>query len=470
MNIKTRFAPSPTGNLHLGNIRTALYSWLFSRKFNGKFLLRIEDTDLTRSSEKSKKNIIKTLKWLNLIWDEGPYYQSKRLEYYNDIIEEMIVKNLAYRCYCSLERLNVLRANQISVGKKPKYDGNCRNISRTFQNRPHVVRFKNPKEGSVVVKDLVRGDIVFCNSELDDFILRRENGIPTYNFCTPIDDNKMDITHVIRGEEHINNTPKQINFLHAIGLKAPEYIHVAPILNQEGKKISKREDKLYGIESYQKKGFLPEAILNYLLRLGWSYGNLEIFSIEDMINYFSLKSIGKSPSMLNQKKMLWMNEYYIKSLPEFYIVQHLKTFSESQKNLLKQKIDLNKVAKLFKNRCQTLLEMIECSLPLFQEKNEFESIIPTYSSKAFLKLLYKFQKKISDLTDWNIISINSIILSLSKKFQIDVKEVYMFLRFVLTGKNQSPKISLVIYEIGKKITISKINYYFQYIYQKMIKK
>ncbi|ARC53179.1 glutamate--tRNA ligase [Candidatus Riesia pediculischaeffi] len=448
-NIKTRFAPSPTGNLHLGNVRTALYSWLFSRKFNGKFVLRIEDTDLSRSSEESKKDILDIMKWLKLNWDEGPYYQSQRIEYYNNVIEDMISKNLAYRCYCSRERLNALRKKQIGTGEKPKYDGNCRNvISYVLKNRPHVVRFRNP-DLSVVVKDLIRGKIIFHNSELDDFIIRRENGIPTYNFCASIDDHEMGITHIIRGEEHISNTPKQINFLRSIGANIPDYIHISSILNHDGKKISKREDKIYGVKFYKKQGFLPEAILNYLLRLGWSYGDIEIFNIQDMKKYFSIESIGRSPSMLNYKKMLWINRCYIRSLSNSKIMRYLEDFYIAQEKLLHRKNILEKVVRLFKDRCNTLYEMIELSEFLFHKKIKFQKIEPIYFSKTFLNILDTFKKEISKISNWKISNIHSTILDLSKKFKIDIKKIYMLLRIVLTGKNQSPEISFVIHEIGK---------------------
>src|SRR5579871_3203601 len=279
ISVRTRFAPSPTGYLHIGGARTALYSWLYARKKDGVFILRIEDTDLERSTPESVQAILDAMDWLKLQYDEGPFYQTKRFDRYREVIAEMERAGTAYRCYCSKERLEKLRAEQISKKEKPRYDGHCRDLS-VPESGPYVVRFKNPREGVVEFEDLVRGKLVFANAELDDLIIARTDGTPTYNFTVVVDDWDMKITHVIRGDDHINNTPRQINILTALGANLPQYAHVPMILGSDGKRLSKRHGAV-GVQQYQEDGFLPEALLNYLARLGWSHGDQEIFSIEE---------------------------------------------------------------------------------------------------------------------------------------------------------------------------------------------
>ena len=271
--VKTRFAPSPTGFLHIGGARTALYSWLYARHNGGKFVLRIEDTDRVRSTKEATDAIIESMKWLGLDWDEGPYYQTKRFDRYNAVIDDMLAKGLAYKCYCTKERIDALREEQQKKGEKPRYDGHCRDDhSEHSPDEPYVVRFKNPTEGTVKFHDLIRGDIEVANSELDDLIIRRSDGTPTYNFCVVIDDADMGITHVIRGEDHINNTPRQINIYKALGLPVPEFAHVSMILGDDGTKLSKRHGAV-GVMQYRDDGYLPEALINYLVRLGWGHGD-----------------------------------------------------------------------------------------------------------------------------------------------------------------------------------------------------
>ncbi|KJG88385.1 glutamyl-tRNA ligase, partial [Yersinia pestis subsp. microtus bv. Ulegeica] len=309
MKIKTRFAPSPTGYLHVGGARTALYSWLFSRHLGGEFVLRIEDTDLGRSTQEAIDAIMDGMNWLNLDWDEGPYFQTKRFDRYNAVIDQMLDAGTAYRCYCSKERLEALREAQMANGEKPRYDGHCRDSQCTHgADEPSVVRFRNPQEGSVIFDDKIRGPIEFSNQELDDLIIRRTDGSPTYNFCVVIDDWDMEITHVIRGEDHINNTPRQINILKALGAPVPEYAHVSMILGDDGKKLSKRHGAV-GVMQYRDDGYLPEALLNYLVRLGWSHGDQEIFSIEEMTQLFTLDAVSKSASAFNTEKLQWLNHH-----------------------------------------------------------------------------------------------------------------------------------------------------------------
>src|SRR5579872_6140976 len=310
MTVITRFAPSPTGYLHIGGARTALYCWLYSRKTRGKFILRIEDTDLERSTEASVQAILDGMAWLNLSYDEGPYYQTKRFDRYKEVIAKLLQEGKAYRCYCSKERLENLRNEQMTNKEKPRYDGFCRDR----QDQPegnYVVRFKNPLDGTVEFEDLIRGKLSFSNQELDDLIIARSDGTPTYNFTVVVDDLDMKITHVIRGDDHINNTPRQINILRALGGTPPFYAHVPMILGSDGKRLSNRHDAV-SVLQYREEGFLPEALLNYLARLGWSHGDQEIFSIDELIQYFDIKDINRSPAAFNPEKLLWLNQHYIK--------------------------------------------------------------------------------------------------------------------------------------------------------------
>jgi glutamyl-tRNA synthetase len=308
MTVITRFAPSPTGYLHVGGARTALYCWLYARKTQGKFILRIEDTDIERSTPESVQAILDAMAWLNLSYDEGPYYQTKRFDRYKEVIATLLKEDKAYRCYCSKARLAEVRAQQIKDKKKPRYDGFCRYRLEPAEGGPHVIRFRNPPMGDVEFDDLIRGKVSFNNRELDDLIIARTDGAPTYNFTAVIDDWDMKITHVIRGDDHINNTPRQINILRALGATPPLYAHVPIILGSDGKRLSKRHGAV-SVMQYREEGFLPEALLNYLVRLGWSHGDQEVFSIQEMIEYFEIQGINNSPAAFNPQKLLWLNQH-----------------------------------------------------------------------------------------------------------------------------------------------------------------
>ena len=313
--VKTRFAPSPTGYLHVGGARTALFSWLYARHCGGQFVLRIEDTDRERSTQPAIDAILESMQWLDLSWDEGPYYQTKRFDRYKEVIDELIAKGHAYKCYCSKERLEAMREEQMKEGKKPRYDGHCRHDETQHSaDEPYVVRFRNPDTGTVAFDDMVKGHIEFQNSELDDFIIQRSDGTPTYNFCVVVDDFDMGITHVIRGDDHVNNTPRQINLYKAMGAAVPVFGHLAMILGDDGTKLSKRHGAV-SVMQYREDGYLPEALLNYLVRLGWSHGDQELFSREQMIELFTPEAITKSASSFNTKKLNWINAQYIKTLP-----------------------------------------------------------------------------------------------------------------------------------------------------------
>lgn len=373
MKIKTRFAPSPTGYLHVGGARTALYSWLFARHNKGEFVLRIEDTDLERSTPEAIEAIMDGMNWLNLEWDEGPYFQTKRFDRYNAVIDEMLVAGTAYKCYCSKERLDELREAQMANGEKPRYDGRCRHDhSEHAADEPCVVRFANPQEGSVIFDDQIRGPIEFSNQELDDLIIRRTDGSPTYNFCVVVDDWDMEITHVVRGEDHINNTPRQINILKALNAPVPVYAHVSMINGDDGKKLSKRHGAV-SVMQYRDDGYLPEALLNYLVRLGWAHGDQEIFSREEMIELFSLSSVSKSASAFNTDKLLWLNHHYINTMQPEYVATYLQWHIEQAKIDTRTGPELADLVKLLGERCKTLKEIAESCRYFYEEFDEFDA-------------------------------------------------------------------------------------------------
>lgn len=373
MKIKTRFAPSPTGYLHVGGARATLYSWLFARNHGGEFVLRIEDTDLERSTPEAIEAIMDGMNWLSLEWDEGPYYQTKRFDRYNAVIDQMLEEGTAYKCYCSKERLEALREEQMAKGEKPRYDGRCRHSHEHHaDDEPCVVRFANPQEGSVVFDDQIRGPIEFSNQELDDLIIRRTDGSPTYNFCVVVDDWDMEITHVIRGEDHINNTPRQINILKALKAPVPVYAHVSMINGDDGKKLSKRHGAV-SVMQYRDDGYLPEALLNYLVRLGWSHGDQEIFTREEMIKYFTLNAVSKSASAFNTDKLLWLNHHYINALPPEYVATHLQWHIEQENIDTRNGPQLADLVKLLGERCKTLKEMAQSCRYFYEDFAEFDA-------------------------------------------------------------------------------------------------
>ncbi|VFP87858.1 Glutamate--tRNA ligase [Buchnera aphidicola (Cinara piceae)] len=465
MKIKTRFSPSPTGQLHIGSLRTALYSWLFARKNNGSFILRIEDTDIKRVNNDSIKDILYGLNYLGLFWDEGPFYQSNRLKIYKDIILFMLKKNIAYKCYCSQERLDKLRKNQILNKEKPKYDRKCRykNFLIKKSNIPYVVRFKNPTSGLVEFTDMVRGKICVSNNELDDLILQRSNGMPTYNFCVVIDDWKMDITHVIRGEDHINNTPRQINLFNALNARIPVYAHVSMILDIQGKKLSKRNHSM-SINNYIHKGFIPEAILNYILRLGWSYKDKEIFTISEMKNLFNFQSLSKSSSIINDQKLLWLNHYHLNNLPFEKVYQYFMMYIQIKKISLDKNINIKGLIKDFVCHHKTFDEFALSYSYFYQDINIPKIIdIHLYCNDCNIKILNFLYKKFFLLTQWNISNILSLIKESVLKFNVSFKHIAVLIRIGIAGKKNTPNISSIILYIGKNKFLSRINNLIKYM-------
>ncbi|QJC37562.1 glutamate--tRNA ligase [Enterobacteriaceae endosymbiont of Donacia bicoloricornis] len=459
MKIITRFAPSPTGYLHIGNIRTALYSWLFAKKNKGQFILRIENTDFKRSKKIFIKNIINTLKWLNIDWDKGPFLQSERMVRYNNIINIMLNEGKAYKCFCSKEELEQNKQKQILNKEKIKYNGKCRN--KKLKNNiqlPYTVRLRVPKKNTCATFiDTIRGQIIVDNNELDDFIIRRSDGIPTYNFCVVIDDWDMKITHVIRGEEHINNTPKQIHIINAIGAYIPIYTHVSIIKDKSGKKISKRDGN-FNILKYKENGYLPIALLNYILRLGWSYGNKEIFSLEEMQKLFNLKNLSKSSSIFDINKLNWFNKYYLSKFSENDIIDYLKKFCTKNSININNGPKLKNLYQIFHKRCNTLKEINNLCFIFYKNPNyQNNLLIRNYLNIDTKIILEIFKKKIIHIKIWSIESINNIFKKILLKLNISYKKAAMTLRLAITGIKNTPPINYIIYLMGREKIIYHIN-------------
>src|ERR1700688_3761930 len=379
MTVVTRFAPSPTGMLHLGGVRTALFSWLYARRTGGKFILRVEDTDRERSTDEAVRVILDGMTWLGLGADEGPYFQSQRLDRYREVIAEMLKAGSAYHCYCTKEELDALREQQIARKEKPRYTGICRERTAPRAGVSPVVRFRNPLTGAVVVQDLVHGPVTFQNTELDDLIIARSDGTPTYNFCVVVDDRDMGVTHVIRGDDHLNNTPRQMNMLEALGRRPPVYAHLPMILGPDGAKLSKRHGAV-SVLQYEEEGYLPDALLNYLVRLGWSHGDQEVFTREEMIAAFDIKDVNKSASAFNPEKLLWLNQQHMMRAPAGTLAAGLRSQLAALGAVVEDDRLLEGVANAQRERARTLNEMAQNSLFFFCD-------IEAYDDKAASKNL-----------------------------------------------------------------------------------
>ncbi len=465
MTIRTRFAPSPTGYLHVGGARTALYSWLYARKHGGKFVLRIEDTDLERSTAESVNAILEGMTWLGLEYDEGPFYQTDRFARYNEVIETLLAEGKAYRCSCSKERLDALREEQMARKEKPRYDGHCRNRD-VSPDAPHVIRFRNPVEGEVVIDDIIRGRIVVSNRELDDLILRRSDGSPTYNLTVVVDDWDMGITHVIRGDDHINNTPRQINILRALGAPIPKYAHVPMILGEDGSRLSKRHGATSVME-YRNLGYLPEALLNYLVRLGWSHGDQEIFSLDEMIEYFELENVNRAPSTFNPEKLLWLNQQYIMKDDPARIAHLLSPHMGDRGVDPAEGPDLVEVVRLLQERASTLVEMADQALFFYRD---FEDYDPK-AAKAHLRpaardALERLRAALAGLDDWTPEAIQHAIEQVAEALGVKLGKVGMPLRVAVSGRGASPSNDQTLALLGREKTLQRIDRALDFIRQR----
>ena len=456
MTIKTRFAPSPTGYLHVGGARTALFSWLYARKHGGKFVLRIEDTDLERSTQESVNAILEGMTWLGLEYDEGPFYQTHRFERYNEVIGLLLDKGLAYRCNCSKERLSDLRERQMANKEKPRYDGHCRDLD-IDPDEPHVIRFRNPLDGDVEIGDLVRGRVVVGNTELDDLVIRRTDGSPTYNLTVVVDDHDMGITHVIRGDDHLNNTPRQINMLNALDWDVPHYAHVPMILGDDGSRLSKRHGAV-SVMQYLQEGFLPEALLNYLVRLGWSHGDQELFSLDEMIRLFELDGVNRAPSTFNTEKLRWLNQQYLKSTDPDRIAHLLSSHLGDLGIDPTEGPELTTVIEAQRERATTLVELAEISAFYYREFDQFDE---KAAKKAFkpgaIEALEAVSAKLAALTVWEREPIHTLIEATVKELDVGFGKVAMPLRTAVTGGAPSPDLDLTVFLVGKEATLRRID-------------
>lgn len=462
--IKTRFAPSPTGVLHVGGARTALFCWLYSKKVDGRFVLRIEDTDLERSTPESVQAILDAMQWLGLDYDEGPYYQTQRFARYIEVINQLIEQGHAYYCECSRERLDDLREQQMAAKQKPRYDGCCRELGlQADSDKPMVVRFKNPQQGVVSFHDHVKGEISVSNSELDDLIIARSDGSPTYNLSVVVDDMDMDITHVLRGDDHVNNTPRQINILNALAAPVPEYAHVPMILGDDGKRLSKRHGAV-GVMEYFAAGYLPEALLNYLVRLGWSHGDQEIFTLQEMIDNFSLDGLNKSASSFNTDKLKWVNQQYLMSSPLDRIVQLVRQRLDLLELVYDDDFEFATVVDLYRQRVFTINELVDSILYCFQDFTAYdEKAAQKVLKPAALEPLQRLLDLLAELDSWDAVSIHDVVAKVTAELEVGMGKVGQPLRVAVTGGSFSPPIDQTVELLGKERSINRIQRAIEFI-------
>ncbi|MCB2264245.1 MAG: glutamate--tRNA ligase [Candidatus Thiosymbion ectosymbiont of Robbea hypermnestra] len=458
MTIRTRFAPSPTGYLHVGGARTALFSYLFARRHGGVFVLRIEDTDRERSTADSVNAILEGMTWLGLEYDEGPLYQTERLGRYNQVIDALIDKGLAYRCDCSPERLDTLRREQLAGKDKPRYDGHCRHRD-LGPDRPHVVRFRNPDAGPVVVEDLIRGRVVFDNEELDDLIIRRSDGSPTYNLTVVVDDWDMGITHVIRGDDHLNNTPRQINILRALNQEPPRYAHVPMILGADGARLSKRHGAV-SVVAYRDQGYLPEALLNYLARLGWSHGDRELFSLDELVELFDIDQVNKAAAGFDTDKLAWLNQHYIQHGDPRRIAHLLSPHMGRLGIDPAPAPDLAEVVVAQQARAKTLVELAVISAFVYRDCDDYEeTAAKRHLRPAARGVLERLREEFEllALDDWEPVTLAHTVEQVAREAEIKLGKVAQPLRVALVGRAASPGIDVTLHLVGKTATLRRID-------------
>lgn len=455
MEIRTRFAPSPTGYLHIGGARTALFNWLFARRHGGKFILRVEDTDVARSTAESTQAILDGMEWLGLNWDEGPYFQSKRFNLYREHTNKLLTAGTAYKCYCTPEELEQRRKQALAHGKPPKYDGRCRNI-KTEQSKPFAIRFKI-SPGSTLVKDTIKGDVAFDNNEIEDMIILRSDGTPTYNLCVVVDDATMKITHVIRGDDHLNNTPKQILLYEAFGYPVPEFAHLPMILGSDKTRLSKRHGAT-SVIAYKEMGYLPHALVNYLARLGWSHGDQEIFSIKELTEKFSLEDVGKSSGVFNPEKLLWLNHHYIKQARPDELAKLLapflkaKGYADAAAHPL-----LPDIVKTVQERSRTLVEMADAAELYFREDIVYEEkAAQKFLTQDMIEIFETLLSKLENISVFTHQTIESVFNSIMNDKGVKLGKIAQPVRVALTGGTVSPGIFEVIEIFGKEKTIARL--------------
>jgi len=458
MTIRTRFAPSPTGYLHVGGARTALFSWLHARKHGGNFILRIEDTDLERSTAESVDAILQGMTWLGLEYDEGPFFQTHRFPRYQEVIRQMLKEGKAYHCYCTKERLEALRAEQMARKEKPRYDGKCRHgVANPPQDIPPVVRFKNPPDGVTVVEDLIRGRVAFQNAELDDLIIARSDGTPTYNFTVVVDDMDMQVSHVIRGDDHLNNTPRQLNMLKALGVAPPVYAHVPMILGADGARLSKRHGAV-SVMQYRDDGYLPEALLNYLVRLGWSHGDQEVFAIDEMVKLFDITQVHSSAAAFNPEKLLWLNQHYIKTGDPAHVAHHLSY------HLGKLGVDPStgpdpvELVKVQRERAKTLVEMAQNSVFFYREPETYDpKDAAAHLKPEAEKPLADLRARLAALPLWLSEPIHATVTGLAEAHGLKLGKIAQPLRVAVAGRAVSPPIDATLALLGRDKSLQRLD-------------
>jgi glutamyl-tRNA synthetase len=456
MKVRTRFAPSPTGYLHIGGARTALFSWAYARRHGGQFILRIEDTDLERSTEQSVQAILEAMSWLGLAWDEGPYFQMQRLARYKEVADQLIAAGHAYYDYMSREELEALRKQQLEKGEKPRYDGRWRPERAKGKPIPKdvkpVVRFRTPEEGEVGWNDLVKGPIAFPNAELDDLVLLRADGVPTYNFGVVVDDLDMDITHVIRGDDHVNNTPRQIHIFNALRKPLPQFGHVPMILGADGERLSKRHGATSVVE-YRTLGYLPEALLNYLARLGWSHGDEELFEVKRFVEWFDLQHVSRSPAQFNPEKLAWINQQYIKSAADARLAALVEPELRKRGAQPGGGPPLDKVVNLLKDRANSLLQLADDAMLFYAV--EIDPGTPDWDERTG-QALRMLRARLSAVP-WQRAAISEAIKDVVKSSGLKMPQVAMPLRLLVTGRSQTPSIDAVLELLGRDLVLHRMS-------------
>jgi glutamyl-tRNA synthetase len=456
MTVRTRFAPSPTGLLHIGGVRTALFCWLYARRHGGTFILRVEDTDRERSTPEAVQVILDGMQWLGLHADEGPFYQTQRYPRYREVIQQWLSEGKAYHCWCSKEELEAMRNAQLTRKEKPRYDGRCRKGRPPIPGVTPVVRFKNPQEGAVVVADAVHGDVVFQNAELDDLIIERSDGNPTYNFCVVVDDYDMKITHVIRGDDHLNNTPRQMNMLRAMGVEPPVYAHLPMILGPDGTKLSKRHGAV-SVLAYREAGYLPEALLNYLARLGWSHGDQEIFSLEEMTALFDIADVNKSASAINPDKLAWINQQHLMRLPPAKVVPELRWQLGRLGVTATDDSILEAVILAQRERSKTLKEMAEASRFFFEVPAQYDDkSAKKHLTRESATVLEQSKSVLGVLPEWTPATIHQAIQSQAESSGLGLGKVAQPIRVAVSGGSVSPPIDQTLAILGREESLARL--------------
>jgi glutamyl-tRNA synthetase len=462
--IRTRFAPSPTGFLHIGGARTALFSWAYARRHEGAFVLRIEDTDLERSTRASVDAILEGLAWLGIDWDEGPFFQMKRLERYTEVAEQLIAAGHAYYCWATKDEIDALREAQRARGEKPRYDGRWRpERARAAglvppSDRPPVVRFRTPQEGEVGWHDLVKGAVSFPNEELDDLVILRADGVPTYNFGVVVDDLDMDITHVIRGDDHVNNTPRQIHIFNALGAKLPAFGHVPMILGSDGERLSKRHGAV-SVTQYRDDGYLPEALVNALARLGWSHGDDEVFSMAQLVQWFDLEHVSRSAAQFDSEKLNWLNHEYIKRADDARLAALVEPVLRRLGAALERGPALEAVVALLKDRATSILHLAEAATLFYLEPQPAAGLVAQHLTEAARPGLRTLKARLAELGAWDRASIGGALKAALASSGLKMPQLAMPLRVLVTGRTQTPSVDAVLELLGRETVLARLSHH-----------